>query len=71
MSTRSMKKNRVLKGQLETVVNLRSSHAVESERARQLLANDAITGLREALLGRFVSDKELDQALGVAPRSRK
>ena len=30
------------------------------------LAEDAITGLRQALAGQFVSDEELDQALGVA-----
>ena len=42
-------------------------HALESEHANLVLANDAITGLRQALAGQFVSDEELNQALGVAP----
>ena len=42
-------------------------HALESEHARLVLADDAITGLREALAGRFVGDDELDRALGVEP----
>ena len=43
-------------------------HALESEHANLVLAEDAIIGLREALAGQFVSDEELDQALGVASR---
>lgn len=42
-------------------------HALESERARLVLADDAITGLRQALAGQFVADNELDRALGVEP----
>ena len=42
-------------------------HALESEHARLVLADDAITGLREALAGQFVADDELDLALGVEP----
>ena len=42
-------------------------HALESEHANLVLADDAITGLRQALAGKFVSDEELNQALGVAP----
>ena len=34
---------------------------------RLVLADDAITGLKEALSGAFVSDDELDEALGVTP----
>ena len=30
-----------------------------------VLADDAITGLREGMVGQFVSEEELDQALGV------
>ena len=41
-------------------------HALESEHASLVLAEDAITGLRQALAGQFVSDEELDRALGVA-----
>ena len=41
-------------------------HALEAEHANLVLAEDAITGLREALKGQFVSDDELDQALGIA-----
>jgi len=41
-------------------------HALEAEHANLVLAEDAITGLREALKGQFVSDVELDQALGIA-----
>jgi len=41
-------------------------HALESEHANLVLAEDAIAGLREALAGQFVSDEELDQALGTA-----
>jgi PHD/YefM family antitoxin component YafN of YafNO toxin-antitoxin module len=43
-------------------------HALEAEHANLVLAEDAIIGLREALAGQFVSDEELDQALGVASR---
>ena len=42
-------------------------HALEAEHANLVLAEDAITGLKEALSGQFVSDDELDAALGVAP----
>ena len=42
-------------------------HALESEHANLVLADDAINGLRQALAGQFVSDEELNQALGVAP----
>lgn len=42
-------------------------HALESEHARLVLADDAITGLRETLAGQFVADDELDLALGVEP----
>ena len=41
-------------------------HALESEHASLVLAEDAITGLRQALAGQFVSDEELDGALGIA-----
>lgn len=42
-------------------------HALEAEHASLVLAEDAITGLQQALAGQFVSDDELDEALGVAP----
>jgi PHD/YefM family antitoxin component YafN of YafNO toxin-antitoxin module len=42
-------------------------HALEAEHASLVLAEDAVTGLKEALSGQFVSDDELDQALGVTP----
>ena len=42
-------------------------HALEAEHANLVLADDAITGLRQALAGQFVSDEALDQALGVVP----
>ena len=42
-------------------------HALESEHARLRLADDAITGLRQALAGQFVADDELDRALGAEP----
>ena len=42
-------------------------HALESEHARLVLADDAITGLREALAGQFIADDEQDRALGVEP----
>src|SRR5690349_18674968 len=41
-------------------------HALESEHSSLVLAEDAITGLRQALAGQFVSDEELDRVLGVA-----
>lgn len=44
-------------------------HALEAEHANLLLADDAITGLQQALAGQFVSDDELDQALGIRPAS--
>jgi PHD/YefM family antitoxin component YafN of YafNO toxin-antitoxin module len=42
-------------------------HALEAEHANLVLAVDAITGLKQALSGEFVSDDELDEALGVTP----
>ena len=42
-------------------------HALEAEHGNLVLADDAVTGLRQALAGQFVPDEELDQALGVAP----
>jgi len=42
-------------------------HALEVEHANLVLAEDAITGLKEALSGQFVSDDELDAALGGTP----
>ena len=41
-------------------------HALASEHANVVLAEDAITGLRQALAGQLVSDDELDNALGSA-----
>jgi PHD/YefM family antitoxin component YafN of YafNO toxin-antitoxin module len=41
-------------------------HALEAEHANLVLADDAIVGLQQALKGQFVSDAELDEALGVA-----
>ena len=42
-------------------------HALEAEHARLVLAEDALTGVRQAQAGLFVSDEELDQALGLGP----
>lgn len=42
-------------------------HALEAEHASLVLAEDAITGLKEALSGQFVSDQEFDEMLGVTP----
>ena len=42
-------------------------HALEAEHANLVLAEDAVTGLEQALSGQFVSDDELDEALGVTP----
>ena len=42
-------------------------HALEAEHANLVLADDAITGLRQALAGQFVPDEELDRVLGVVP----
>jgi PHD/YefM family antitoxin component YafN of YafNO toxin-antitoxin module len=42
-------------------------HALEAEHANLVLADDAITGLKQALSGQFVSDEELNEALGVTP----
>ena len=42
-------------------------HALEAEHEKLVLAEDAITGLGQALAGQFVSDDELDQALGIKP----
>ncbi|WPH24096.1 type II toxin-antitoxin system Phd/YefM family antitoxin [Variovorax paradoxus] len=41
-------------------------HVLESEHAGLVRAEDAITGLRQALAGQFVSGEELDRALGIA-----
>ena len=41
--------------------------AGEDEAANLVLAHDAISGLREALSGQFVSDDGLDDALGIKP----
>lgn len=40
-------------------------HALEAEHAHLVLAEDAIAGLKEVLAGQFVSDGDLDEALGV------
>ena len=42
-------------------------HALEAEHANLVLAEDAVTGLEQALSGQFVSEGELDVALGVTP----
>ena len=42
-------------------------HALEAEHANLVLAEDAVTGLRQALCGEFVCDDDLDEALGVTP----
>ena len=42
-------------------------HALETEHANIVLAEDAIIGLKQALAGEFVSDEEFDEALGVKP----
>ena len=42
-------------------------HALEAEHANLVLAEDAVTGLEQALSGQFVSEGELDEALGVTP----
>ena len=43
---------------------------ISDARARLIeLADDAVTGLRQALSGQFVSDEELDEALGVTSTS--
>jgi hypothetical protein len=39
----------------------------QEEHATLLLAEDAITGLTQAMSGLFLSDAELDAALGVTP----
>lgn len=41
-------------------------HTLASEHASLVLAEDAMTGLRQAMAGHFVSDEELDRALGSA-----
>ena len=43
-------------------------HALEAEHACLVLAEDAIAGLSEALAGQVVTEGELDDALGVAPK---
>ena len=43
--------------------------ALEDEHANLVLIEDAVTGLKEALSGKFVSDDELDAALGVTRAS--
>jgi PHD/YefM family antitoxin component YafN of YafNO toxin-antitoxin module len=42
-------------------------HDLEAEHANLVLAEDVITGLRQALSGLFVADDELDAALDVNP----
>lgn len=42
-------------------------HALQAEHAKLVLAEDAIAGLREALIGSFVPDEELEEAIGVRP----
>ena len=42
-------------------------HALEAEHAKLVLAEDAITGLQQALSGQFVADDALDAALGITP----
>lgn len=42
-------------------------HALEAEHTNLVLAEDAITGIKEALAGQFVSDEELAQALRTHP----
>ena len=42
-------------------------HALEAEHVNLVLADDAVTGLKQALSGQFVSDDVLDEALGVTP----
>lgn len=44
-------------------------HVLQAEHAKLVLAEDAIAGLREALIGSFVPDEELEEALGVRPAS--
>jgi hypothetical protein len=44
-----------------------SGDTLEAEHAKLVLAEDAITGLRQALAGHYVSDEALDQALGLPP----
>ncbi|HEX7788924.1 MAG TPA: hypothetical protein VF467_00155 [Afipia sp.] len=41
-------------------------HTLASEHASLVLAEDAMTGLRQAMARHFVSDEELDRALGSA-----
>ncbi|MES2532855.1 MAG: type II toxin-antitoxin system Phd/YefM family antitoxin [Pseudomonadota bacterium] len=41
-------------------------HALEAEHANLVLAEDAMMGLRQVLAGEFVSDDDLDRALGIA-----
>lgn len=43
--------------------------ALEAEHERLTLANDAVTGLEQALSGRFVPDAALDAAFGIKTRS--
>lgn len=40
-------------------------HALEAEHASLVLADDAVTGLQQALAGQTVSDDELNGALGL------
>jgi prevent-host-death family protein len=42
-------------------------HALESEYAYLMLAEDAITGLRQAIAGQFVPEEDLEQALRTTP----
>ena len=42
-------------------------HALEAEHANLVIAEDAVTGLKQALSGQLVSDDQLDEAFGVTP----
>jgi len=39
----------------------------DAEHAALVLANDASTGLQQALAGQFMTDEDLDEALGDGP----
>jgi len=73
MSTEPSLPDHPQKGQSEAHEDLCSSNfvskvddcSVESECPDLGQADEAIAGLRQALLGQFVPDQELDQALGL------
>jgi hypothetical protein len=46
------------------ITPIAEARSLEIERANLVLANDAVTGLEQALAGQFVSDDELDSAVG-------